>query len=460
MPSVNALQSIYQGLVWRYQEESLPVWKAVLLRTFRVGFATSRDLAEGQLTLRAMSLVYTTLLSLVPLIAISFSVLKGFGLHNQVEPMLLNLLSPLGESSLEITQQIMGFVANVKVAVLGFIGFGFLFYTVISLMQKIEHSMNYIWRVSHLRTFSQRVRDYFIIVLVGPLLVFIALGISTVAAKNEFVLSLMAIQPFGWLLEVAATTVPFLMIVGAFTFIYMYMPNTGVRLRSAFVGALVAGALWHMAGWAFASFVASSSNYTAIYSTFATLIVFLIWLYLGWLILLTGVSIAFYDQNPTAVGGAHKPLQMSNRVKEKVGLMAMVLIGRQYQSGTQPQSLKQLTRLLAVPGEAAGQSIDALESTGLLLRTADEPARYIPAHPLENISVSDILDAIRSTGEARTLSLEGLPVNGVVERVSAAIDTARREALRGQSLRDLVLDDDVTVEIPQKQTRASKERVE
>ena len=99
---------------------------------------------EGQLTLRAMSLVYTTILSLVPLLAISFSILKGFGVHNQVEPMLLNLLAPLGNKGVEITERIVGFVDNVKVGVLGSLGFVLLFYTVVSLMQKIERTFNYV----------------------------------------------------------------------------------------------------------------------------------------------------------------------------------------------------------------------------------------------------------------------------------------------------------------------------
>ena len=117
------------------------------LRVLRVSYALIRDLREGQLTLRAMSLVYTTILSLVPLMAISFSILKGFGVHNQVEPVLLNLLAPLGDKGVEISERIVGFMDNVKVGVLGSLGFVLLFYTVVSLMQKIERAFNYVWQI-------------------------------------------------------------------------------------------------------------------------------------------------------------------------------------------------------------------------------------------------------------------------------------------------------------------------
>ena len=108
--------------IWLTELSDIPGWKARLVRASRILFAVLRDLKDGQLTLRAMSLVYTTLLSLVPLLAVSFSVLKAFGVHNQIEPLLLNLLTPLGQQGVEITANIIGFVENMKVGVLGAIG--------------------------------------------------------------------------------------------------------------------------------------------------------------------------------------------------------------------------------------------------------------------------------------------------------------------------------------------------
>ena len=112
--------------------------KKLLIFTRALTIALFHDMHQGSITLRAMGLVYTTLLSLVPLLALSFSVLKGFGVHNQMQPFLLRLFAPLGAKAEELTSQVLGFVDNMQVGVLGFAGLAILLYTVVSLMEKIE----------------------------------------------------------------------------------------------------------------------------------------------------------------------------------------------------------------------------------------------------------------------------------------------------------------------------------
>ncbi|MGB5535475.1 MAG: YihY/virulence factor BrkB family protein, partial [Thiogranum sp.] len=220
----------------------------------------ARQLIKGQLNLRAMSLVYTTLLSIVPLLAVSFSVLKGFGVHNQIEPLLMNFLQPLGPKGKELSDSIIGFVENVRVGVLGSLGLVFLLYTVVSLIQKVESSFNYVWQVDQLRGFAQRFSSYMSVVLIGPVLVFTALGVTATAMNNTMVQGLMSVEPFGDLIVLFSKLVPYLLVIAAFIFIYMFMPNTRVKFLPAFVGGVVAGILWQSSGWAFAAFIATSSN--------------------------------------------------------------------------------------------------------------------------------------------------------------------------------------------------------
>ena len=127
-----------------------PLWK--LTRILRYPYALIRDILRGDLTLRAMGLVYTTLLSLVPLIALSFSVLKGLGYHRELEPVLYSFLEPLGDRGYELTEQIMDFVDNVRGGVLGSLGLIFLLYTTISTIQKVEEAFNFVWRVERPRS--------------------------------------------------------------------------------------------------------------------------------------------------------------------------------------------------------------------------------------------------------------------------------------------------------------------
>ncbi|MEQ8204984.1 MAG: YihY/virulence factor BrkB family protein, partial [Woeseia sp.] len=155
---------------------------ATLLR-FLYGLA--RDIVYGQLTLRSMSLVYTTLLSVVPLIAFSFSVLKGFGIHEQLEPLLYDFLMPLGEQGERIGSEVMALVDNVKGGLLGGISLAFFIYTAISMVQKVEESFNYVWYVSKPRSFARRFTEYTIVLLIGPVAVVVAIGILASIQSND-----------------------------------------------------------------------------------------------------------------------------------------------------------------------------------------------------------------------------------------------------------------------------------
>ena len=310
-----ALLKALDELVWRRPTEGRPRAQVWLVRATRLLVVLVRDLAQGQLTLRAMGLVYTTLLSLVPLLALSFSVLKAFGVYNQIRPMLLGFLGPLGEKGVEITERIIQFIENINVGVLGSVGLALLLYTAVSLVQKIEESFNFIWHVSRARGIGERFSRYLSALLVGPLLVFSAMGITATAASMGVVRDVMKVQAIGWLALQAGHLLPYVLVIGAFTFVYSFIPNTRVRLGPALVGGVVGGVLWQSAGWAFALFAASSTRYAAIYSSFAILILFMLWLYLSWLILLFGAAVSFYVQHPEhLVAKAGEP-RLSNRMR-------------------------------------------------------------------------------------------------------------------------------------------------
>jgi membrane protein len=410
-----------------------------LIHALRMVYAVGRDLGEGQLTLRAMSLVYTTLLSVVPLLALSFSVLKGFGVHNQVRPTLLALLVPLGEKGVEITDQVIGFVNNIKVGVLGALGLGLLVYTVITLLQKIESSLNFVWRVKRARPLAQRFSQYLSVLLTGPLLIFSAVGVTAAFFGSSSVQALIAIEPLGTLVKLVATLLPFLFVIAAFGFIYVLMPNTRVRVVSALVGATVAGILWQTLGWGFAAFIVGSTKYTAIYAGFAIVIFSMIWLYLNWLIVLIGASIACYHQYPALLVTPRRELQLSNRVKEKIALLIATFIGRNYYTNTPACSLEALADRLGVPVMSVETVLTAILRAGYITETADNPPLYLPARSFETITVKGLLDAMRTVEEEASLSAGILPHEAEVERVLARVDEAVEASLGGSSLRELAM---------------------
>lgn len=425
-------------LVWETELTSLSPFRARFIRLLRATDMVLRELADEQLTLRAASLVYTTLLSLVPLLAVSFSVLKAFGVHNQMEPVLFRFLEPLGEQGMEITQRVIGFVEKMRVGVLGAIGLGTLLYTVGSLIQKIEQAFNYTWRVAQPRSVLERFRNYFSVILIGPVLVFSALGITASLMSTTVVQYLAAIEPFGTAIRVLTQLVPYVLVIAAFLFVYLFIPNTRVKLSAALIGATVAAVLWQSTGWAFASFIVASTKYAAIYSSLAILILFMIWLYLSWVILLVGASIAFYYQYPEYLGLATHQKELSNRLKERLALLTAVLIGQRHLGGGQPWTAEALSQWLKIPRAHLQSILDTLAHQGMLVQTRQEPPAYLPAKDPSSIPLQAILDGIRAAGEDSHLNLRRLPPEPTVDALALELEQATTMALRNRTLRDVL----------------------
>lgn len=424
--------------IWQVDEAAIPYWQMKLVRFLRIIMMVLRDLSRGMLTLRAMSLVYTTLLSFVPLLAVSFSVLKGFGVHNQIEPVLLGFLEPLGEKSVEITNSIVGFVENMKIGVLGAVGLGFLMVTVISLIQKIESAFNYTWRISSNRNLSRRFSSYLSVVMVGPVLIFSAVGIMASFKSHAIVNAIETLPYMGDVIRLAGWFVPYLLIIAAFTFVYILVPNTRVKFKSALYGAIVAGILWRFTGVLFASFAGGSTSYTAIYSGFAILLLFMIWLYLGWLILLIGASISFYHQHPERLRWKPGATTISAMMGENLALQLMVEIGREHY---QPRGLlptqENLAENLKVPQSMVVRLLNTLTECGLIVQTREHNGPYLPARSIDRIKLIDILRFARQADDHGML--EQMQTDHAVTKLQQDIEACVLQAVGEKTLQDLVL---------------------
>ena len=404
--------------------------KAALIRSLRFAIVIGRDIAHGQLSLQAMSLVYTTLLALIPLLAVTFSVLKAIGAHQQIEPMLLSLLAPLGDKGAELSRQAVQFVAKMRVGVLGAVGTGLLIYTSITLIQKIEQALNTIWHVQRGRRLVRRFGDYLLVILIGPVLFFSALGVTASLASSGW------LKPLHGVVTLTAKMVPYLLVIGAYAFVYAFIPNTKVRLRSAAIGAMVAGVLWQTAGFAFAAFIAGSGQYRTVYASFAILILFMIWLYLCWLILLIGGAIAFYHQHPSYLTREPRATEaaLSNRRRERLGLMIARLIGMHYRDGHAPWTAAGLAHKLHSPLLAVEQLLAAFEAQHLLARSRDNPPAYLPTRALDIVPLTDVLHAIRCAGAERGHEPRDPVVDELLERLTEAND----KTLAAYTWRDLL----------------------
>ncbi len=397
-------------------------------RVYFIAYALLNDFLGGRITIRAMGLVYITLLSLVPLLALSFSVLKSFGVHNQIQPLLLQMLEPLGEQGVEIVGRINDFVSNVNVGVLGAIGLLVLIYTSISLMNKIEEALNFTWKVKRSRDLVNRLQHYLSLIILGPILIFTAVGLWVSLLDNSWIKEILSIETINPQLSKLVS------ILG-FTFVYILIPNTNVKPKAAFIAATIAAISWYITGSIFATFVVNSSSQAAIYSAFASLLVFMLWMYASWLILLFGSRIAFYIQYPQQARYSHHTKSLSPIVIEILALSTLKLITKRFYAKQTALTLNELAEKMKISDAYLGDVLTVLQAHHFISCNADKPPRYILSCAAEDVKIKEVKEAIAKGDQSQQKLMQAL----LNENPSLVRYEAENEAKADRTLKDFAI---------------------
>lgn len=300
---------------------------------------------DTNLSIFAGSLVYITLLSLVPTLALSFSVLHAFGIQNQLDPLLVELLSPIGDHADQLVDGILQFVNNTNVEMLGIIGVGMILYSGISMVLKLEFAFNHIWQVTETRSLVKRISFYLAMLLLGPVVLFLSMAFMGAIDEIPFFQSFLAFQYFSIPYYFLINIVPFLLITFALFALYYVLPNYSVSARFAAYSAMITAFVWKLLGWGFSSFIATSVNYNVIYSGFAVVVLFIFWVYLTWLSILIGTMICSklqYRASP----------RLRNVSSQKSRLLRLCLLLRIYPANaadSQPVSIADLASDAQIP---------------------------------------------------------------------------------------------------------------
>ncbi len=411
--------------------------KRGLYRHVRIFYRAVAGFIENRCPLLASALTYTTLLSLVPLLALMFAILKGFGVQNLLEPVLIDKLSAGSE---EIVTQVVGYIDKTNAKALGAVGLASLLVTAVSLIGNIEVALNRIWGVQHTRSIGRKFADYLSVMLTCPILVVAALGLTSSIQSVTLVQWILELPGMSYLVLFVAMLTPYVLMWIALTFIYDYLPNTRVRLGSALYGGVIAGTLWQLAQWGYVHFQIGAARYNAIYGAFAQLPIFLVWLYLGWNIVLFGAVIAFAHQNIKTSGKDPNVADAQYSAREELGLKLLWLIGGRFEAGDPPYSAAALSRELVVSVRIVAEVLEHHCRAGFLVSSVGESQEpiYTLARPPEKIRLDDVLEAMRHYGgdPLKTRRLEGEEkLKSVLERVTES----RRSALAAATLRDLLL---------------------
>lgn len=423
--------------VWTYNPcapvERRSYWHHFLQIMALVG----RDLISGPLNLRSMSLAYTTLLAFIPLLAVSMWFLRWIGVHEQMEPALASLLAPLGDQSAEFSSKIVEFVENMKIGLLGLLGVSMLIYAAVSLMRKIESAFNHTWQLKSRRSWIQRISIYLVLLAAGPTLFFSALTVTASLAAHSIPAAIIDFPLLGELIDVFGKFLPYMLVISAFTLTYFTVPDTTVRFGSAFYGGLLAGILWQSTGILFAVFVAGSTNYTVIYSGFAIVMLFIVWVQLSWLILLIGASISYYHQHPEVLKWSNLNVHLTGRMREQLALQLMLNIARSLeQQSTMQCTIEKLAKYQQVPMDILRRLLNALEAGDLVYRTGDDPPRYLLSRSIDRIRLIDILRGLRSA----QVTAPGVSFfcDSSISKLQSDIESSYESVLGERTLADLV----------------------
>jgi len=399
-------------------------------------YALLRDLLGGRLNIYAMGLVYATLLALVPLVAFSFALLKGFGAHRDLEPLIYEFFRPMGDAAGELTEKVMDFADHVRSGIVGTVGLAFLIWTLIGTLKKVEDAVNFVWHVEVPRSFMRRIAEYVALLVVAPILIGTLVGTAHITSANKSVSAIAHLPVLATIGHALLALAPIAIVAFIFTLVYALVPNTRVRLVPALIGGIMAGIAWAVVGQVFTAFVLLSTRLAIVYAGFAIFIAALIWIYFGWLILLMGAQLSFYVQNPSYLRVGLREPRLSNAETEQLALSIMYLVARSHLRGGKRWSIGALAAELSLPGVAVTRSIDALEAAGLLVTTDDE--MLLPARDAGYIPLAEIVSVARAAysvhGDERYVAPQP------VAKLFAEFEGAWREKLGTRTLEAWVVE--------------------
>ncbi|HEV2319066.1 MAG TPA: YhjD/YihY/BrkB family envelope integrity protein [Verrucomicrobiae bacterium] len=433
-------------------------------------FFVGKSFVQNRCLVRASALSYTTLLALIPLLAVAISITSSLlrkegeqEIYKAIDKFVSQVIppatvaappsaapanpaptatnavvSPTAAANARVTaqklvaQRIHEFIRNTRSGALGITGMAVLVFVAISMLNSIESTFNDIWGVRRARYWLVRVARFWMTITLGPLL--IAVGLSLAESTHfQATSSLLQATPFIGRLLLQTCTLIFIWLV--FTLLYRFVPNTKVQFSAALAGGIAGGSLWHLNnifGFLYVSRVVSNSK---IYGSLGLIPVFMAGLYLSWAILLFGAQIAYAFQN-RKIYLQEKVIEIVGyRDREILALRLMTGIGSRFQNGDPPATLQELADDLEIPTKLAQQVLQRLLSAQLITEISADAA-YAPSRPLDAISIHDVLRAMRRG--AQELPPPGSPCAAGILAEFEKIENAESAAATPVTLRDLV----------------------
>lgn len=410
----------------------------ILLRLLRILALSFRGFKEDKIGLRASALTVFSLMAIVPVLAMAFGIAKAFGLKKYIDQLKVhlenNVLDNI-ESQQEIIDQIFevanSFLANTQGGLIAGVGLIILLWSVLKVFSNIESSFNAVWQIRRSRTWLRKFSDYFSLMLIGPILVIVSstATIFVITRMEEIATNIEVISFMEPIILFLIRSIPYALVWLMFTFLYMFMPNTKVKFRSALIGGIVAGSIFALTQWLYINFQIGVSRYNAIYGSFAALPLFIIWLRISWFIVLLGAEIAFADENMEQYEFETDTENISNYSKNLLALNITHLLVHHFKNAETPSNAEQISHKLRIPIRLVRKILNELVECRILseIISPDTKERaYQPGQDVDNLSIAYVLNKLDHLGRDQILSINGKEQEKIKEIVDGFSETIKQ----------------------------------
>jgi membrane protein len=389
--------------VWRIRRTNLPPTKSFFLKLLRVLILSARGFDEDKCQLRASALTFYSLISIVPVAAMAFGIAKGFGFEKMLEAQLRSKLAGQEQILDRVIQFSHSLLESTRGGLLAGIGLIVLFWAVVRMLGQIEGSLNDIWGIKEQRSLGRKFGDYLSLMLICPVLIILSSSATLfIITQVTLILERIAILgAFSPVILFLLQLLPYGLLWGLFTFIYIFMPNTKVRFTSALLAGIIAGTIFQAVQWVYITFQIGVAKYNAIYGSFAALPLFLIWLQMSWLIVLYGAELSFALQNVDTYEFEPDALQASRRLKTLLSLQVAQLLVQNFARGEPPLTARQVSHELEIPIRLVNEIIFELTQSNILSGTEigeDGERGFQPARDINTLTIQHVVDAMELKG--------------------------------------------------------------
>lgn len=386
--------------IWRITEGEVTRTKFSLYNIIKTIYLSINRFTKDRMANKAAALTYSTLLAIVPILAILFAIARGFGVDSLLESQFRTGFGGHTETTEAILSFVDSYLSQTKGGVFIGVGLIMLLWTVINLVNSIEITFNRIWEVKKARSMYRKITDYFSMLLLMPILIVISGGLSIFVSTmlkqiDDFVL----LAP---IMKFSIRLIPYLLTSLMFTGLYIFMPNTKVKIKHALIAGILAGTAYQAFQFLYINSQMWVSKYNAIYGSFAALPLFLLWLQISWTICLFGAELTYAGQNIQSFSFEQDTRNISRRYRDFISILIMSLIAKRFANNEVPYTAIEISKEHKIPIRLTNQILYKLQEINLIHEVVtdekSEEIGYQPSMDINKLNVAVLLDRLDTYG--------------------------------------------------------------